>query len=1351
MAATEILWTALPNGIESTGVLRLSVFVTPRVSTGPTLAGSPFEDWAAKPVPEFKVTYDGGPTVEAKYAPGEWPRPDRDLYNALLPPSTPTTPYAFKNHGARQLRSYSVRRALGIVRSVYHEVALTSGTDFPSMTSPPPQLAALFAALSIFVPREPKGKSILGQLARLNELEAQKAIQTQLPNNPAAAEQAFQLYRTYRFYKRDTRDNYPTHPPPLPPRPEVPKPDFHQIVAALGDYPTLLRALGFVFDYTIEAPPAALAEGRVRLSPLTPPAGATSLCPFTEYRLANGGFFARSKSAEMRDGLLQLGQTDFYEIYQVDADGSILKTWDYALNMVRRQAVQHDAPEKESLPAQRTGGISVSLFNRADSTKARFAAGVAHHTSPGSASLDAHDVRRGYRVDVRDETGEWRSLCMRVGDMTVAGAPVKPAKLDREGYVKSSAASSSAQPGEPDDLYLHEALFGWDGWSLVASRPGRSITFDEGPNNEQVSRVGYVENAQATGVPLSGSFRAAPRTLPRLRFGGKYTLRARVVDLAGNSLALDDKMPSGPGVSWESQPVTYRRFEPVAPPVLVPLRPVTEGESLEHLVIRSNFDKSASDYAALPLSVAAGYLPHNERHVAPPKITQIMAETHRQLDGLDPQLAYRISVKEAGTFLDTELFDYSSGTHVPVADIELVTPAACPPALAKTLPIVPRGAELGPGQYVIHKGSSVKLPYLPDPLSLGMVVQGLDPAGPVAVPFGGSWPDYGCFRLRAVETTATSVSWSLGGGELRASLPKATILRLRFSSLPDAARLDEFGHWPAIAGGPAALQAAAKAGLHWMLTPYREMVLVHAVQQPLEAAAFTLPAYPAPTRAAGDTFALLRGDIKVHGRSTSHIDVRAEWTDTLDLIDAPGPVDKNYRAPAFDVGVAYNDVIVTFGDKQDKPAKHEFGDTKHHLVTYVPDATTRYREYFPVALTANPENLVRKGVPREDVIIPSTALPEPPRVLYAVPTFRWEESTSGSTRSAKRVGRGLRIYLDRPWFSSGNGEQLAVIFDQPGSSSPKRLPYVSEWGGDPAWKAKKPSTPLAASHFENGTAIGPLPLAEEPLVNVAGVAFDAQYHPGRKLWYVDVEFSNTAPSFYTFLRLGLARYQKHSLFGKHLSNVVRTEFGQIMADRSISIAPTTLATRFHVTLSGAAGLNSYGETYNANDHLLAGIAPPPISAAPDARSTESAPPAGTGTVVVPPTVPPPLPIPQPSVDLDSGRSFRVTVQFERRAASLGQEFDLSWEAASAEQPLTPFTGPLLLDPPSSQLLWKALVSINTVPQSGFEYRAVVREYERFATDQDTQDGQHNYQPASVPREPLRYAERLSFVGTLPLP
>jgi hypothetical protein len=58
------------------------------------------------------------------------------------------------------------------------------------------------------------------------------------------------------------------------------------------------------------------------------------------------------------------------------------------------------------------------------------------------------------------------------------------------------------------------------------------------------------------------------------------------------------------------------------------------------------------------------------------------------------------------------------------------------------------------------------------------------------------------------------------------------------------------------------------------------------------------------------------------------------------------------------------------------------------------------------------------------------------------------------------VGGGLRVYLDRPWFSSGDGEQLAVVlYPQPNAEIPDNVkPYVTQWGLDPLWMQGPPVT-----------------------------------------------------------------------------------------------------------------------------------------------------------------------------------------------------------------------------------------------------------------------------------------------------
>jgi hypothetical protein len=131
------------------------------------------------------------------------------------------------------------------------------------------------------------------------------------------------------------------------------------------------------------------------------------------------------------------------------------------------------------------------------------------------------------------------------------------------------------------------------------------------------------------GNGLSVQFEAVKKSLPRLRFGTTYRFRARIVDLAGNSLAFDDK--SLEKDDQVTRPINYWRFEPVDPPVLVHCNRTSEGESLERMVIRSDWNVDPNSYLSTPAFSAAITLPAsedfeytelNKRHVVPPKASQ---------------------------------------------------------------------------------------------------------------------------------------------------------------------------------------------------------------------------------------------------------------------------------------------------------------------------------------------------------------------------------------------------------------------------------------------------------------------------------------------------------------------------------------------------------------------------------------------------------------------------------------------------------------------------------------------------------------------------------------------------------
>ena len=175
-----------------------------------------------------------------------------------------------------------------------------------------------------------------------------------------------------------------------------------------------------------------------------------------------------------------------------------------------------------------------------------------------------------------------------------------------------------------------------------------------------------------------------------------------------------------------------------------------------------------------------------------------------------------------------------------------------------------------------------------------------------------------------------------------------------------------------------------------------------------------------------------------------------------------------------------------YGERLSFQGLHRFTDTKYRCVSYVAAAATRYRDFFrPVASkegTTPPRFTRSSPVIKVDVL--SSAPPDAPKVLYVLPTFKWEQTSQGR----RRGGGGLRVYLDRPWYSSGDGEQLAVILhgsDYPDIVEPEK-PYVTQWGLDPLWQGTvpEPATSGVGSVLRPGPGFDPkalvVPRGEEP-------------------------------------------------------------------------------------------------------------------------------------------------------------------------------------------------------------------------------------------------------------------------------
>jgi hypothetical protein len=1083
MTKEKVIWTALPRGWNDDQLLRLSVFVSPRLSNADASATirklgefPAFGNWPNRLAEiKFRVEFDSGDVVQGfPEAPA-----DSELWSHLFPPDTPVRPYSFKDHATRNIHVFPTREIHQYLQQIYGELG-GAGTDLPSIDDPSGPLTG-FTPLQDIPNWITDSQSYYGELVRAQEkgkctgrVVSENVADPGLPYAQQAAQNNF--FQAYRFYSRPG-SNRPDFPDDyVEPSPDVPEFDFHQMVAQIADHPEVLRRLGLVVDLVVDLPePLAQlpAVGVVRVVPEGALPEFPPTTPGTRYDLDERWWGAKPlDDFRMWRGLLRL-DPEFFELFQVDVDGAAMQVVGFANTLGRLRHPQRrgpDTPSEAAAPALRSAGLALARTNRGgqlfdDLLDQRDKNTLIEGGLP--VVLHAEDLVRGYRVDIFDQAAEdgpsWFSLHQRVTTHEVKDpqgvSPNLELEITDEGYLKATSASSERvdHPSASDDLYLHETVFGWEGWSLSAPRPGKRIVEPgEGDDGSTIER--YDPEADNP-YSLVSRVAVAQGTLPRLRIGHTYRLRARTVDLAGNSRAFsrEDLEPKEQHLASEAE--KYLRFEPVTSPTVLRRHLDTEGESLEHLVVRSNFDTSASDYAVSPEVVDAlneagvlhTYAEDAQRHLAPPKTSQVMAEQHSRFeDAFGGNLAQitaalRVALREEGTFLDENIIDLVTGQKtIPQTPIELFPPSTSLPAN--------RGDGLPGGAYAYYPDESVLLPYLPDPLSIGVSLTGYDFTGVEmfheVAKFPGEWPTLAPYRIRLSEGPLGVV---FSDGILEVSLPKAEVIRARLSSIFPDNRLEDLGiwHWIPKKFKTEALKKAILQGRHWILTPFRWLTFTHAVQQPL-----MIPdmSQVSSTRSLGSTYAEFNGPLANHAKSTGRLDVFASWTEDVDLLTDDLPrmralgteVHHQAHAFGFDIEPGEDLAQVTRTSPSERESRHEFGDTKYRRILYHSVATTRFREFLPAPI-ANDLSRIQRVEPATDPEgnefahlvhhIPSSARPVAPDVQYVLPTFRWERNDDGNHRQHIRRGKAVRVWLSRPWFSSGDGEQLAIVLE-PGVKLP---------------------------------------------------------------------------------------------------------------------------------------------------------------------------------------------------------------------------------------------------------------------------------------------------------------------------
>ena len=308
----------------------------------------------------------------------------------------------------------------------------------------------------------------------------------------------------------------------------------------LGDLSPLLRRLGLVIDLRVDD--VSLLAGVVELrATLDVPdlANTIVLQPATACAVRGHAFFATSATGDYSFGLLRIGDEDSFTVLDLDPDATGLKLEQYVRTVPRLVATESNGDPVSAAPAGlRATGFSIARLDRAEQLQERLTDTTARDDAlvQGKAPpLHIEDVARGIRLEVWDDVSRsWHSLHRRRIDVEVEGAGAVLKDEPDTGFLQG-ASLTRADGVAPDDTnapyYAHEVVAGWDGWSLSAPRPGLTVVHVDG--EEQLLEEPPADPDPVN--PVATTTRVEPATLPWLRYGRRYAMRAWAADLAGNS------------------------------------------------------------------------------------------------------------------------------------------------------------------------------------------------------------------------------------------------------------------------------------------------------------------------------------------------------------------------------------------------------------------------------------------------------------------------------------------------------------------------------------------------------------------------------------------------------------------------------------------------------------------------------------------------------------------------------------------------------------------------------------------------------------------------------------------------
>ena len=599
MAKTQtIVTTVIPRGVAlNADPLPVSVFVTPRLRGADTLGA--FPDWLAwtRRLAEHGLTLTlrcNGNEHDVAVDPGPL---EPELWEALFTEETLVRSHQFDDYSGKPVLSYSMRRTLSVLKSIYQDagvsLALPDDPGEGKERGNRRTLRRLLEGLDVNwspsagerwrdglrraqqagrgparghdpvpCPARRRGTPAAGSECR-GETRGRDPVRCLPPHADADGAGRRDAGRAARPRLGD--------PARLPPGaglaqllPVAPARARHRVrrrgaeglraLTGPGQYAELsVAAAAGGWDWSIAPDWPGLRTACVHLG-LTP----ETRVFFTAPRLLQNP----AATVPPILGLLDLAPTRF-GLAQVDVDGAMHKaiiqaeTWHDpgpGRNLdpgAEPEAAAH--PEvydpEATLPSLRSGGFSLFADERALQLLGTIQQSKGFNEALESSGSQprpffAEDLVRGYRLDVWDShTQAWHSLHFRDADYAVEDGPGSRRGRGRELRAARRHATRTrrgARERRPLSARGDRPLV----WLEPGGRDARQASQPlRGPGQGRAAGrddPDYRVNEPVTPFKLTTSFGIVEGTLPSLRFGRRYRLRARAVDLAGGGLQLDD-------------------------------------------------------------------------------------------------------------------------------------------------------------------------------------------------------------------------------------------------------------------------------------------------------------------------------------------------------------------------------------------------------------------------------------------------------------------------------------------------------------------------------------------------------------------------------------------------------------------------------------------------------------------------------------------------------------------------------------------------------------------------------------------------------------------------------------------